>query len=75
MRVCRNCRLKSKKCDHSVLSVECYKSMQMLQPKKDNISDDNAIFTVLVSPLLMYGQCFSNVYYMYLIIYCLRDEQ
>ena len=75
MHVCRNCRLKTEKCNHSVLSVECYRFMQMLQRKKDNISNNNAIFTLSVSSLLMYGQRFSNVYYMYPIIYCLRDEQ
>ena len=32
--VCRNCRLSGKKCDHSVLSVECPEYVRMLEREK-----------------------------------------
>ena len=38
--VCRNCRLKGKKCDHSVLSTECPQYMGMLEREKARVSDD-----------------------------------
>ena len=38
--VCRNCKLRGKKCDHSVLSAECPEYVRMLVRERARISDD-----------------------------------
>lgn len=37
---CRNCKLKGRNCDHSILSTECPEYVRMLKREKARRSDD-----------------------------------